>query len=97
MALYSYRDYECTKCGAQWEDFVDQTDLSSECPHCGEKNKPVLSAANIGAFSARSAEHRSEVLSKRSAEHSIKELRKEPEKWGEEGIRRARAGQIRSK
>jgi hypothetical protein len=47
-------------------------------------------------FSIKTPEEKKRSLLERSYKHTAKELRKEPERFGQEGKNRARAGQIRS-
>lgn len=102
-------NYYC-KCGAEWDDMVDVRrsdglddkpvdphEKESPCPNCQELTQPGFSPPNIAAFSAMSKEFQAESLKKRSEVHSYKDIRKQPEKWGDLGKDMARKGQIRSK
>lgn len=92
------KDFECEACECVWEDLVDRDNQVSVCPVCEtESTKTLISCPNINTFGMKSAAERSSLMKKRSEEHTRKELRKEPEKFGAEGIKRAREGQIRSK
>jgi hypothetical protein len=88
-------DFSCKKCAKSWEDLVDGD--TSPCPKC---NKPtprdVACVGKMGAFSIKDADGQRQEMLRRSAEHTLKELKKDPEKFGPEGVRRAREGQIRS-
>lgn len=94
--MYKVNDFECYSCSIVWEDLVKEGE-TSKCPKCesvGDKIK--INTIKLGAFSMRSPEERKKELKRRSEEHTLKELRKEPERFGVEGIQRARKGQIKS-
>jgi len=99
--MYIFHDYQCSKCSHIWDDMVEKVDdftkRTSNCPECGKKTKPSLSMPNISALSAMSPEFRAEKMKQRSKDHSVKEIRKEAEKWGKAGTDIARDGQIRNK
>lgn len=90
-------DFECPSCSNSFEELVDSGSSTCPCPVCGTEAIRTLSIPKLGLFSMADQSRRSEILRKRSEEHTLKELRKEPEKFGDEGIRRARRNQIRSK
>lgn len=86
------KDFVCADCGAVFEELYEARDESVfiECPSCGSHDtSAVMSAPNIGAFSAASLERRQEILKKRSEKHTAKEVAKEPERWGKTGIAKA--------
>lgn len=91
-------DFECEECGNIWNDLVKRDNIESECPECKHvtANKLFPTPA-LATMAMKTPEERSAVMAKRSAEHTQKELRKEPERYGPEGIKRARKGEIRSK
>lgn len=91
-------DFTCEECGYEFEDLVEAGVEVTPCPNCGVGyGSRTMSVPNLGKFTMASAEGRSAMLKKRSEEHTHKELKKEPEKFGELGKQRARKGQIRSK
>jgi len=93
---YKLFDFECLECGI-FEELVDDKDSWAECPECGVLvGQKVLAAPNLATYSIASPEQKSEILKKRSAEHSKREIRKDAEKFGAEGKKRAREGQIMS-
>lgn len=88
-------DFRCTSCDFDWEDLVD--DEKSVCEKCGaEVTRSVLCVGKLGHWSIQDADGRRQELLRRSAKHTLSELRKNPEKFGAEGVARAREGQIRS-
>ncbi len=89
---YILHDFTCTECSTEWEDLVDRSTPTSVCPNCGAENDPSLSAPNLGAFSMMDKVQKAEHLKQRSEKHTRGEVRKEPERWGELGKQRARAG-----
>lgn len=92
------KDFECERCGCVWEDLVKRNDQVSDCPECNAlSTKTVISCPNVNTFGMKSPAERSAAMKKRSEDHTKKELRKEPERFGAEGIKRAREGQIRSR
>jgi len=93
------REYFCSNCSFEWEDLVDNQDedQTQKCAKCGTSNAFGMSAPSIATFSMLSPADKKASLMKRSAEHTTKEVRKTPEKFGDLGLQRARAGQIRSK
>ncbi len=88
-------DFRCEECDHEWEDLVDNE--KSTCEQCNkEVPRLTLCSGNLGSFSLRSPEGKRQELLRRSAEHTLGLVRQNPEKFGDEGIRRAREGQIRS-
>lgn len=85
------KDFECQECGLEFEETYKSSDRDQlECPNCACKELKViiLTAPAIGAFSAKNAEAQRESLMKRSAEDTQKQVDKEPERWGQQGIAR---------
>lgn len=82
------KDFECSGCGNVYEDLVStSTEEVPSCPQCeGVDVSPVLSCPNIASFSIMEPAERAKSLKKRSAEHSLKQLAKEPEKFGKAGV-----------
>lgn len=94
---YKLYDFQC-ECGWEGEDLVEAGVTVTPCPNCGVGYaEKVISIPNLGTFSMADAATQASMLKKRSEEHTTKELRREPEKYGAEGVARARKGQIRSK
>ncbi len=94
--MFKLHDFKCKACDCEWEDLVEPGEKSN-CKKCNKPGKlQKLCLGKLGAFSIMDADGRRQSLLKRSAEHTLKELKKEPEKFGPEGIKRARDGQIRS-
>ncbi len=83
-------DFECKKCQCIFEEMYKTADRKKiKCPNCGSRSlKQVLTAANIAAFSIMSPEMKREHLKKRSADHTQKQIDKEPERWGSHGMAR---------
>lgn len=86
-------DYEC-ECGWADERMVSRANREIQCPDCFKKLSPCLSVPNLGAYSMASTERKADILRQRSFKDTHKQLKKEPEKFGDEGIRRAREGHI---
>lgn len=85
------KDFQCLDCELEFEETFKSSERDQvECPHCFSRNLKViiLTAPAIGAFSAKSAEAQRESLMKRSAEDTQKQVDKEPERWGQQGIAR---------
>jgi hypothetical protein len=60
-----------------------------ECPECGSKElKQLISSPNLATFSMMSPEEKVASMKRRSAEHTQKQIDKEPERWGKAGIDR---------
>jgi len=92
------RDFECT-CSEQWEDLVDNREAQeSPCPSCGNITTYVpISATPIMAYSMMDADTKRRTMLKRSADHTLKEIKREPEKHGDIGVKIARENTVRSK
>lgn len=79
------REFEC-KCGWFGDDLLKSDEPQVlDCPECGTELTPVLSAPAIGGYSIQDAAGRADILKRRSAEHTAKEMAKEPEKYGDAG------------
>ena len=77
------REFQCDACELAFEDLMPSSaDRVTACKNCGARCEAVMSAPRVGAFSGLSPEARAEVLRKRSHQHTMKELKKEPEKYG---------------
>jgi putative FmdB family regulatory protein len=83
-------DFECLDCLYVFEEMYKRSERDElECPECGSQNlKQWLSAPNLDTFSMMSAEQRVHSMKKRSADHTQKQIDKEPERWGEQGLAR---------
>lgn len=86
-------EFECP-CGFSGEELVDRDCRQLTCPNCDEVLFPTMTVPRLGAYTMASTEQRAEILKQRSYAHTKKELRKEPERFGDEGIKRAREGQV---
>ena len=87
--MFKLFSFECKKCEEIWEDLVKEKE--SPCPICETISKTtVITVPNLGKFSMASPEEKKRILKKRSEEHTTKEVRKEPERWGQAGIERAK-------
>ena len=88
-------EFECHKCGLEWEELVDCDPPKDLCPECGEDTNPCLSIPKLATFSMMSPEAKTAHMKKRSADHTQKEIiEKEPERFGKVGIEKARKGKI---
>ena len=75
------RDFSCPTCDVIFEALVASSSVTvTPCPTCSADSERVMSAPRIGIFNDVSK--KSEALKKRSQEHTIRELKKEPEKHG---------------
>jgi hypothetical protein len=81
-------DFACLSCEIVFEEMYKDV-LEVKCPLCDNEVEKILSATNIAAFSIMSPEQKRDSLMRRSAKHTQKEIDKNPEKWGREGIERA--------
>lgn len=93
--MFKLHDFYCKICDLEWEDLTD--DGLSVCPFCDtETTRLVQCTGKLAAFSLLSQDGKRQEMLRRSAEHTAKELKKEPERFGAEGVKRARMGQVRS-
>jgi len=78
------RDFEC-KCGEAFEDLVDNKDEEeSPCPACGSLcTYLAISPVPLKTFSLMNEDDRRRTMLKRSADHTLREIHREPEKHGE--------------
>lgn len=75
------RPFEClsSECGHSWEDIVPREEENSQqCPKCGHEARWVISVTGIAVFSMMSKDDQAKCLRKRSREHTMKELKKDP-------------------
>jgi rRNA maturation protein Nop10 len=92
------REFECDSCGHEWYDIIDSKETHDKCPKCGKRTKFSLSAPNLALYSLQDKAGRKAIMQKRSTEHTIKEVSREAEKWGEAGINLSKmSGKIQSK
>lgn len=92
------REFECDSCGHEWYDILDSKETHDKCPNCETLTKFSLSAPNLALYSLQDKAGRKAILQKRSTEHTIKEVSREAEKWGEAGINLSKmSGKIQSK
>ena len=75
-------DLICEDCNFIWETILrSREEVSLEkCPHCGANFPRAIPGGNPTI--CHDPKVRSEILKKRSKDHSMKELRKNPDKYG---------------
>jgi hypothetical protein len=73
------RDFHCDACSSTFEELVSSKQTAVLCA-CGSEAVFVLSAPRIGVYNDPGK--RSAILKQRSQEHTVKELKKEPERYG---------------
>ncbi|NJL55422.1 hypothetical protein HC928_09715 [bacterium] len=72
------KDFECSDCGAEFEELVGE-DTDVVCPSCGSASvRQCLSAPKPAAYSMMSKDAQAKCLRKRSREHTLKQLKKDP-------------------
>jgi putative FmdB family regulatory protein len=87
MALI-LRDFECSTCGHKFEDLVDSSN-TTYCPNCASTNVQVLlSAPNLNTLNLLSQPELKKKMIKRSADHTKREVLKEPEKYKVKGVKK---------
>jgi len=81
-------EFRCKECGEEFEVFYKREERDAVvCRVCGAADLQfLLSAPNIATFSIMSPEQKRDHLKQRSAKHTQRELDKEPERWGVDGI-----------
>lgn len=93
--MYKLYDFYCDSCDLEWEDLVEG--VVSNCSKCNnEVPKLRICSGQLASFSLRDPDSQRQELLRRSADHTQRELKRNPEQFGPEGVRRARQGQIRS-
>ncbi len=83
-------DFECSSCGNIFEELYKKDEIDDVyCLSCGcpEVTK-LLSCPNMQMMSAMTPEQQRETMMRRSAEHTQKQIDKEPERWGDAGMAR---------
>lgn len=92
------REFECGACGNEWEDLLKPQEKSQACPKCGAKTKFKLSAPGLALYSIADKAGKNAILQKRSTQHTIKEVSREAEKFGEAGVQLSKlSGKIQSR
>lgn len=67
------RDFECTKGCGPYEDLLKTDEEQvADCPVCGLSNPYCISAVAAANYSIQDQAGRTEILRKRSSEHSTK-------------------------
>ncbi len=82
---FKLRDFSC-ECGHEWEDLLETGETESVCEECGMYNKPVLSCPNLNTMNLLPRSEYVAKMKKRSADHSHKELKRAPERFGKAGM-----------
>lgn len=81
-SVLKQRTFKCEACGHSWSDLVQDGPSSVPCTHCPSTATVVFSAANVAGFSIKDKATQTEMLKKRSSDHSKKLVASEPEKFG---------------
>lgn len=75
------REFYCGACDKSFEDLVSSSAVhSTACPDCGTAVESVMSAPRIGAYHDPNA--KASALRRRSHDHTMSQLKKEPERYG---------------
>jgi hypothetical protein len=74
------RDFFCEPCNEPFEDLVSSDTRIAPCPLCGTPTEMAVSAPRLTQYNDLGRQ--AEALRKRSHAHTMKELKKEPEKHG---------------
>ena len=85
------KDFICNSCGITFEEIYKNGEEDDViCVSCQSPNTIVvgLSSPALGTFSMADAAGRAEILKKRSADHTRKEVIKNADKFGGAGIAR---------
>lgn len=87
---FKTHDFLCSECAHEFTEMYWLSERDQvKCPECGNLELKVLIApTRISTFSMASPEEKASIMRKRSEDHSLKELRKEPEKHGALGVER---------
>lgn len=73
------RDFLCEACSHSFEELVESAGYDTEpCPECGTACRHVISAAKPATYSMMSRDDQAKCLRKRSREHTLKELKRDP-------------------
>lgn len=77
------RDYFCKACAHEWVDLVQRSEENDQvCPECGGPASIGVSAPNVASYSLMDKQAQAKVLRKRSREHTLKWLKKDPSHLG---------------
>ena len=75
------RDFHCDPCNHRFEDYLSSgEDRHATCPKCGMPTEAVLSAPRVGVYNDPAV--RATALRKRSHNHTMSEMKREPERYG---------------
>lgn len=74
------RDFECQSCGEVFEALTwTNMEEDEPCPVCTAASaKPLISAPKPASYSLMSKDDQAKCLRKRSRQHTLKELKKDP-------------------
>lgn len=76
-------DFYCENCDNTFEDLVANLEVkNTPCPDCSKEAVKVMSVPNLGKFSMQGLEGRTEMLKKRSLNHSQKTMKDNFERIG---------------
>lgn len=83
-------DFQCDDCSHVFEEMYKRSEREQvQCPVCRSWDlTQLLSAPRLQSFSMLTPAQKRESLKRRSAEHTQRQIDKEPEKWGEAGLAR---------
>lgn len=82
-------DFYCHDCEREFEELVETRD-DIKCPKCGSPCSITTSVPKLGSYSMMDSSQRTAHLKERSRKHSMKEIKKNAEKFGELGKQMAR-------
>lgn len=85
------KDFLCNSCGTVFEELYkngEEDDVA--CLECGSSNTALagISSPALGIYSIADAAGRAEILKKRSADHTKREVLKNADKFGAAGMHR---------
>lgn len=73
-------DFMCEPCNVIFDELVENDERFLPCPECTQPAERIISAPLIGKMNDPAT--RAATLRKRSHDHTMKNLSKEPEKYG---------------
>lgn len=87
------RDLVCTHCGHKLvgELYKNGEEAEVECPECGVLGGCVvdgISSPTLSTYEMADKDGKAEILMKRSAEHTKKQIMKDADKFGGHGMQR---------
>lgn len=85
------KDFACNDCGHRFEDFFKPSEEDQVvCLKCGSSDvsRDGLSFPALGGWSMKDKEGRDNILKKRSADHTKKEVLKNADRFGAAGMER---------